>query len=161
MSFYNSVKDRVRDEDTDETENENEQGGTMAFDELVKKAEQQDDGDEEEEEQDDTEIEDFSNGGGTGSDDYGDPSTIELNEETEPQAGDGSTAEETGSSTNKSDSEVEIHSDGSVTTPGEKDDAVESSPDVDADEDVVALLQELRNQNDQIISVLRDIRERM
>lgn len=162
MSFYNSVKDRVRDEDQEDTDEDTDhkEDGPMAFDELVKKAEKQDDDDDEE--PDDTEIEDFSGGGGSSSDDYGDPSSIELDEQSEPQAGDNTSQETSQSQRDKAedDSEVEIHSDGSVTEPGEEDEVEEPRP-VDGKGDVTALLQEIRNQNDQIISVLRDIRERM
>jgi len=88
MAFYNNVKDRVRDQNTDSTgdDTDDSEGDTVAFDELIKKAQEQDDNDEKEQQDDDTEIEDFS-GGTKDTGDYGDPSSIELNEDGDPQAG--------------------------------------------------------------------------
>jgi hypothetical protein len=182
MAFYDNVKDRVRDQNTESTgegdDTDDSEGDNVAFDELIKNAQEQDDNDEEEQQEDDTEIEDFS-GGSPDSGDYGDPSSIELNEDDEPQAGrqgnNKSETTEAQASTTESpspepqdgandstqatpdeepESEVELHQDGSVGDPGS-----EPEETVEREESELTVLQEIRNQNEQMLGLLRAIKK--
>lgn len=144
MKFYDSVKDRVKDE-TEDTEDK--KGGKVAFEELKRNAEKSE---RVEEEPDDTEIEDLTAGAG-GSTEYGDPSSIELKDDDEPPQA-GNFAEEEPKNASE---EVELQEDGSVEGP--------SKPTVEetrsgGSEDHVTLLRDIRDQNRTIIGLLRGIK---
>jgi hypothetical protein len=176
MKFYNRVKDEVQDNGPQE-----DGGGNVAFDELKKNAEEND---VEDEEPDDTEIEDLT-GSGTNKE-YGDPSKIELNEDTKSQAGraaaasgddsgeadrsrqqsqnsqDDSTSSSRRSGQRQQDeddedgSEVALTPDGHVRDPGEEpDDEDDNHP---SDETQKEILEDMREQNEHIINLLRGIK---
>lgn len=209
MSFYDNVKDDVRkdartDAETEQTDGSDDgpatEDGNVAFDELISNAQEADEDEEEEQQQqqDDTEIENFSDGAGGSSEDYGDPSSIEINEDAPAQAvredddgqqeqqddrsqqqdrGDGSDRSQSGQTTAgpddsggqrqetaasshqttdapDADEEVEIHSDGSVGAPGDEPD---EEPAFDRDDDLEAVLADIREQNRTMIELLRSI----
>jgi len=158
MAFYDSMKDRVRGEDEDEDDNKGakgKKGGTMPFEELKKSAEEVED--EQDEEPDNTEIEDLSS---ASSNDYADPSSIELGEDDEPQAGrQTKEATSTGDMQERSktvDKEVELHDDGSVEKP---DVATEDSAQESGSGSELGVLREIREQNQTIIRLLRGIKK--
>lgn len=175
MKFYNRVKDEIQDDAPEE-----DGGGNVAFDELKKNA---DKNDVEDEEPDDTEIEDLT-GSGTNKE-YGDPSKIELNEDTRSQAGRAAASggdegqseqsrqqsqdsqDDSSSSSGRSGqrqqeeddedgSEVALTPDGHVREPGEEPE--EDGDDHPSDETQKEILEDMREQNEHIINLLRGIK---
>ncbi|MDY6777629.1 MAG: hypothetical protein SVU32_03120 [Candidatus Nanohaloarchaea archaeon] len=150
-SFFDNVKDRVRNEQGESRgQQSGEQGsGGNNMDRLIENAEQND-VDQDEQEADETEIEDLT---GQENKEYGDPSEIELNETSEPQAG--RQNDDTDSSGQDGDDMVEIHEDGTVGEPGDEEESQETAG------DQTELLREIRDQNTTIIELLRSIERKL
>ena len=168
MAFYDSVKDRVRkdgsdDESKDENDNESKGEGKVAFDQLIEDSK---DRKRDLEPESEDSIEDFTGGGGRSKEDYGDLSSIEMKDDSSPQAGRDSgngsrnqsskatnKRQQNSSSNNSNEEEVMLTASGDVKNPEE--DAG------DAGSTEKALLRQIRDQNREILEVLRSIDSKM
>ncbi len=183
MAFYDSVKDKVRksseedqvensDEDTAEQRRGDEK---VAFEQLKENSK---DRETDLEPEDESTIEDLSSGGlSSGKEDYGDLSSIEIGDRGNSQAGkhikkeepteskiggsensrhqvgikDSSSTDKKEDSSESSPKEVLLTADGTVEDPEDKDMG-------EAGNTEVGLLRDIRDQNSEIIDLLREIR---
>ena len=181
MAFYDSVKDKVRSSSEGgskkEEDKEKKRGDKkVAFEQLKKNSK---DRKKNLEPEDDSKIEDLSKGGlSSGKGDYGDLSSIELKEDAVSQAGKPGSVEtntsegtkgirdgvgrkvefskdsedvEKTSESGSGPKEVLLTADGGVKDPAEED--VETAGSTE-----IGLLRDIREQNSEIIEILRDIR---